>query len=262
MKIRQFGRRQFLLTSFATFATTLVLKSYTQGSTSALEPENSSGREPSNSLQFISVPSKNGQSPTGLIVCLHGSAGKAQKLKSFATALNLPEYEFLFPDAPFRDSEASKERSADRTVPEGKSWYDLKSQDYKGLTTSRQLLIDWLKSLESTTGVPLERTILSGFSQGGAMALDVGLTLPLAGLVVLSGYLHSSPKLTTGKSYPPVLMMHGRQDSVVTLDEAKSARDRLKALGVPVNYQEFDMDHEFSKAELASMRSFVMNVIQ
>ena len=261
MKIRQFGRRQFLLTSFATFATTLVLKSYTQDSTSALEPENSSGREPSNSLQFISVPSKNGQSPTGLIVCLHGSAGKAQKLKSFATALNLPKYQFLFPEAPFRDSEALL-LSADRSVPDGKSWYDLKSQDYQGLTTSRQLLTDWLKSLESTTGVPLERTILSGFSQGGAMALDVGLSLPLAGLVVLSGYLHSPPKLTAGISFPPVLMMHGRQDSVVTLDEAKSARDKLKALGVPLNYQEFDMEHEFSKAELASMRSFVLNVIK
>jgi phospholipase/carboxylesterase len=252
LKIRQFGRRQFLLTSFATFATTLVVKNYAQNSTSALELNDSGGRGASNSLQFISVPSKNGQSPTGLIVCLHGSAGKAQKLKSFATALNLPKYQFLFPDAPFRDS----------TVREGKSWYDLKSQDYKGLTTSRQLLTNWLKSLESTTGVPLERTILSGFSQGGAMALDVGLTLPLAGLVVLSGYLHSSPQLTARKSYPPVLMMHGRQDSVVTLDEAKSARDRLKALGVPLNYQEFDMEHEFSKAELASMRRFVMNAIK
>ena len=246
------------------------MKNYAQNSTSALELNDSGGRGSSNSLQFISVPSKNGQSPTGLIVCLHGSAGKAQKLKSFATALNLPKYQFLFPDAPFRDSEALLRsplasplgRSADRTVPEGKSWYDLKSKDYKGLTTSLQLLTDWLKSLESTTGVPLERTILSGFSQGGAMALDVGLTLPLAGLVVLSGYLHSPPQLTAGKSYPPVLMMHGRQDSVVTLDEAKSARDRLKALGVPLNYQEFDMDHEFSKAELASMRRFVMNVIK
>ncbi|HAA33061.1 MAG TPA: serine esterase, partial [Cyanobacteria bacterium UBA8553] len=63
----------------------------------------------------------------------------------------------------------------------------------------------WLKSLQDTTGIPLESTILSGFSQGAAMALDVGLMLPLAGLVSLSGYLPSKPKLTARKSFPPVL---------------------------------------------------------
>ena len=92
---------------------------------------------------------------------------------------NLPEYQFLFPDAPYSNSYR------------GRMWYSLRNQDYQGLTASRQQLTDWLKSLESTTGVPLSRTILAGFSQGGAMTLDVGITLPLAGLVCLSGYLHS-----------------------------------------------------------------------
>jgi len=50
---------------------------------------------------------------------------------------------------------------------------------YQELAKSTQLLTEWLKSLESTTGVPLSRTILMGFSQGGAMTLDVGLYLPI-----------------------------------------------------------------------------------
>jgi phospholipase/carboxylesterase len=136
-------------------------------------------------------------------------------------------------------------------------WYDLYNSDYQGLAKSRQQLIDWLKSLERTTGVPLSRTILSGFSQGGAMTLDVGLTLPLAGLVSLSGYLHSTPQPTTGDSLPPVLMVHGRQDQVVPLSAAQQARDALTALSIAVKYHEFNMGHEILPAVLELMRSFV-----
>ena len=163
---------------------------------------------------------------------------------------NLPEYQFLFPDGPYSNSDG------------GRMWYNLRSQDYQGLAASRQQLTDWLKSLESSTGVPLSRTILAGFSQGGAMTLDVGLTLPLAGLVCLSGYLHSHSQPTARKSFPPVLIVHGRQDQIVPLSSAQRARDSLKALGVAVTYQEFDMGHIVIPAVLTVMRSFVIDKIQ
>jgi phospholipase/carboxylesterase len=201
------------------------------------------------SLEFISVPPANGQAPVGLIVCLHGFTGNSQQLAPFAPMFNLPEYQFLFPDAPYTLSYG------------GRMWYNLRGNDYQGLTTSRQQLIDWLKSLESRTGVPLSRTILAGFSQGGAMTLDVGLTLPLAGLVCLSGYLHSKSELTRAKFSPPVLIAHGRQDQMVPLSAAQSARDSLKALGVTVQYQEFDMGHIVIPPVLALMRSFVISII-
>jgi phospholipase/carboxylesterase len=139
-------------------------------------------------------------------------------------------------------------------------WYNLRGQDSQGLTASRQQLTDWLMSLESSTGVPLSQTVLSGFSQGGAMTLDVGLTLPVAGLVCLSGYLHSKPEATVGKSFPPVLIVHGRQDQIVPLSSAQNARNSLTASGVAVKYQEFDMGHTIIPAVLELMRSFVVDV--
>ncbi len=141
-------------------------------------------------------------------------------------------------------------------------WYNLRGQDYQGLTGSRQQLTDWLKSLESSTGVPLSRTVLAGFSQGGAMTLDVGLTLPLAGLVCISGYLHPNPELSGRKSFPPVLIVHGRQDQMVPLSAAQSARDRLKTVGVAVNYQEFDMGHIVVPPVLTLMRSFILDAMR
>jgi phospholipase/carboxylesterase len=202
------------------------------------------------SLQFISVPPTNGQAPAGLIVCLHGFTGNSQQLAPFAPMFNLPEYQFLFPNAPYSNPYG------------GKMWYNLRGQDYQGLKESRQQLTDWLKSLESSTGVPLSRTVLAGFSQGGAMTLDVGLTLPLAGLVCISGYLHSKREPTAGKSFPPVLIVHGRQDQMVPVSSAQSARDTLTASGVTVKYQEFDMGHIVIPPVLVLMRTFVLDTIQ
>ena len=202
------------------------------------------------SFDVITIPAKTSQPPAGLIVALHGWGANGEDLASLAPFLSLPEYEFLFPDAPFPHPQ----------VFGGKAWYDFQ-QDKAGYPESRQMLLEWLTSLESRTGVPLSRTILSGFSQGGAMTLDVGLQLPLAGLVSLSGYLHPISLENKGNSFPPVLIVHGRQDNVVPLTAAVKARDTLSDMGIKVKYQEFNMGHEVIPAALSLMRSFVLEVM-
>ena len=199
------------------------------------------------SVNVISIPPTSGNPPTHLMVALHGWGANAQDLAPLASIFELPEYQFIFPDAPFTHPQ----------VPGGRAWYSLDSSDYSGLAESRQILLDWLLSLAETTGVPLSRTILSGFSQGGAMSLDVGLNLPVAGLCSLSGYLHTKPQ-GTNASFPPVLIVHGRQDPVVPLEAAQKAKNELISLGVPVEYQEFDMGHEIQPPVLALVRSFVL----
>lgn len=198
------------------------------------------------------MPPITGQSPAGLIVALHGWGANAQDLASVVPLLNLPDYQFMFPNAPFAHPYGSG----------GKMWYNLDSENRgKGLEESRQLLIDWLQSLESITGVPLPRTVLSGFSQGAAMTLDVGLGTPLAGLVALSGYLHPISEPVNLATVPPVIIMHGRQDSIVPLAAAQNARDNLVALGVSVQYHEFDMGHEIRPEVLPVIRKFALEVI-
>lgn len=202
------------------------------------------------SLQSISVPAKTTQTPVGVIVALHGWGANYHDLASLVPVLNLPDYHFEFPDAPFPHPQ----------VLGGKMWYDLQTKEYQGLAQSRQMLSDWLVSLESKTGIPLSRTILGGFSQGGAMTLDVGLSLPLAGLICLSGYLHSVPQ-PASKVLPPTLIVHGRQDTVVPLSAAVRSRDDLTALGSRVQYREFDMGHEIRPEVIDLMRSFVVETM-
>lgn len=197
---------------------------------------------------MITVPPATGELPQGNIVVLHGWGANAQDLVDLGSLLNLPNYQFLFPNAPFPHPYVST----------GRMWYNLeREQQGQGLAASRQLLIEWLQSLESTTGISLSRTILSGFSQGGAMTLDVGLTLPLAGLTSLSGYLHPITQPITAP-YPSVLLIHGRQDYVVPLNAAVAAREQLIHSGVAVQYHEFEMGHEIRPEVIPVIRNFAV----
>ncbi|MGF1588031.1 MAG: alpha/beta hydrolase [Pleurocapsa sp.] len=193
----------------------------------------------------------NGDNPTYLLVVLHGWGANYQDFVPFAKVLNLNGFGYFFPNAPF----------AHFQVPGGKAWYALENQEFTGLAESRELLFNWLNSLEASTGVPLNRTVLAGFSQGGAMTLDVGLTLPLAALCSFSGYLHYQPQPQETQVFPPTMIIHGKQDSVVPLQAAIKARDELTKIGVNVQYQEFDMAHEVQEAAIALCKQFIIEQV-
>ncbi|MEX0268571.1 alpha/beta hydrolase [Leptolyngbyaceae cyanobacterium UHCC 1019] len=209
-----------------------------------------------NTLYSISVPPKSGRSSQGAVVLLHGWGANCQDLFGLADYLNLSDYQLVFPEAPFPHP----------YNPVGKMWYSFPQEysflgqsefgDRADLSTSRQQLIEFLTQFTQTANIPWSRIILGGFSQGGAMTLDVGVRLPFAGLMILSGYLHA-PLQPQQTALPPTLIIHGRQDQVVPLQAAHQARDSLQALDVTPNYQEYDMGHEIQPIALRQVQSFV-----
>ncbi|MDV2998585.1 MAG: Carboxylesterase 2 [Chroococcopsis gigantea SAG 12.99] len=181
---------------------------------------------------------------------LHGWGADAGDLSPLATLLDLPGCWFLLPNAPFNHPQ----------VANGRAWYALETDDYDGLEESCQLLVDWLLGLETTTGISLANTFLCGFSQGGAMTLDVGLSFPLAGLACLSGYLHGQPH-PCEESIPPVLIVHGTGDMVVPVTAAQKTRDLLTMQGVSVEYHELPMGHEIPPPALKTLEQFIKSKI-
>lgn len=189
-----------------------------------------------------------------LLIGLHGWGANAADLAALADYMPLPGFRMLFPDAPFPHPHA----------PGGRMWYGFpmgydfqRGHDFAqqaDLQESRQLLQQWLAQVAKETGIPPERTAIAGFSQGGAMTMDVGLQLPLAGALILSGYMHNMPK--PHKNLGPVLMVHGRQDPVVPVQRAQQAREVLQSQAVDLTYQEYDMGHEISPLVLREIQLF------
>jgi len=213
-------------------------------------------------LNAIAVTPKNAPDADAarLIVLLHGWGANAQDVAGLINAISMISVPFqgILPDAPFDHP----------MVPGGKQWYGF-PQDYDfqsphdfdaqaDLQQSRQKLKDWMEALPAQTGIPLEKTIMGGFSQGGAMTLDVGPQLPLAAMLILSGYSHAPiPNCVTER---PVLVLHGRQDPVVPLANALNTKTQLEQQGLPVTYHEFDMGHEVSLDALKVASDFCVGL--
>ena len=196
------------------------------------------------SLEVLTIPSSS--KPQGVIVALHGWGANAEDLAGLAPVIDLPNFLMLFPQAPFDHPNADG----------GKMWYDFQSPNSTQLAESRSQLQAYLTSL-AAMNIP---TFLLGFSQGGAMTLDIGLdpnlNANLAGLISLSGYLH--PNIPQTAIALPILIIHGTLDSVVPIIAAQSAKTTLTKLGAAVNYAEFQMGHEINLEAIALIRKFIL----
>lgn len=211
-------------------------------------------------LEALIYPAKGEATENWQLVALHGWGANAADLVGLAPYLQLPQFTMVFPNGPFPHPQ----------VPGGRMWYAFpggwdfrQSYDFQqqaDLKTSRQILKTWLLELAQTTHIPLERTVLAGFSQGGAMTLDVGWELPLAGQICLSGYLHGP---VAAPSQPRLLVMvHGSFDSVVPIAKAYAAREALEQSGQPVIFHEIPVGHEIAPQIITLVSEFCEDLRQ
>lgn len=212
---------------------------------------------PPTELKLITIPAKTAP-PIGNVVILHGWGANAPDAASFAQLMELPEINLFIPEGPWQHPFSL----------EGRMWYGLpdplESFDFNAdlsaqteLQTSRQLLQTLLQEIAEQAGLGGDRTVLGGFSQGGAMTIDVGLDRSLAGLMSLSGYLHKSLANVTAQTRS-VLMVHGKQDPVVPFSASQSAQRAIAQTGAQIEYHAFEMmGHEISWDVIALMRQFV-----
>lgn len=126
--------------------------------------------------------------------------------------------------------------------------------------------ISGLIQAEIDNGVPADRIVLGGFSQGGAMSLFAGLTTPrkLAGIVGMSSYLPLDTKLPeflaegNHNQDTPILMCHGDADPVVPTSIGRSSAELLKKTGFDVTWKEYaGMAHSACLEELDDVEAFL-----
>jgi phospholipase/carboxylesterase len=206
--------------------------------------------------------------PSAAVIWLHGLGADGHDFAGLVPELDLsgcPPIRFVFPHAP----------SMPVTVNGGyvmPAWYDIlgpnlvSQQDAAGIQASERAIVA-LIAHEVARGIPAERIVLAGFSQGCAMALHTGLRLPqrLAGIMALSGYLPLADRLAAERhaanARTPVFMAHGTQDPVVVLARGEASRDALAALGQPIEWHSYPMPHSLHPREIADISAFLAQVL-
>jgi phospholipase/carboxylesterase len=208
--------------------------------------------------------------PVASVIVLHGLGADGRDFVPIAQELDLSAVgpvRFVLPSAPVRPVTLNGGY-------EMRAWYDIyppsrtgpRREDEAGLRES-QAIVQQLIDREAGRGVPAQRTVLMGFSQGCAMTLLAGLRAPqrLAGLVALSGYLPLSTQTGAESSEAnrgvPVFMAHGRHDDGVISARGDAARDALRALGHPVDWRSYPMAHEVCLDEVADLNAFLLRVL-
>ena len=205
-----------------------------------------------------------GPPPTHSVIWLHGLGASGLDFPPLVPHLGLkpePAVRFVFPDAPARPVTIN----GGMRMP---SWYDIrngdlsKSHDVEGLRDSAAELTR-LVERENERGVPCERIVVAGFSQGGAVAAHMALRHgePLAGLVMLSTYLATGAELDVehheANAGIPIFQAHGTQDEMVTPDRGAAARTRLTEQGYSVDWFEYPMGHQASLEEARDLGAWL-----
>ncbi len=108
---------------------------------------------------------------------------------------------------------------------QGRQWYGLYPHNWNEAEIEVNKLLITLKKFD-TNQIPLTKTILLGFSQGAAMAIDVGFKLNLGLIVACSGYPH--PTWFPGIKCPPLIISHGLNDDVVPIEASRIIYEKVK----------------------------------
>lgn len=204
--------------------------------------------------------------PKATVIWLHGLGADGRDFEPIVphlqSRLMLPT-RFIFPNAPFRSI----------TINGGdvmRAWYDIaaldlsQAEDAEGIYESTRQL-NALIQREMDNDIPVQRIILAGFSQGGAIALHTGLRYPqsLAGILALSTYLPLAATVSSERHQAnydiPIFMGHGIEDTVVPLPYAQSSKNLLLKLGYRVEWHSYNMPHSLCNEEVDDIADWISN---
>jgi len=204
--------------------------------------------------------------PTGraksAVIFLHGLGSDGHELAAVVPAMRIaPEagVRWVIPHADIRPlaiAGGEKRRAWFDVGPE--DLWRAESSDLPGLAKA-DAYVRALVEREIARGVPSNRIVLGGFSQGGALAGYVALRYekPLAGTFALSTFSARNVPLeaqsVSANRGLPVFAAHGTQDRLVAPARGRELRDRFAELGCDVTFREYPMGHEMVAEELADL---------
>lgn len=204
---------------------------------------------------------RDGRPPRELIVFLHGVASNGDIVLPLRQRLrtSFPQALIVAPHAP----------EPYPVGPHAFRWWDL--ADFKpkslavGVRQAAPALNQYIDQLLAASGLTEERLVLAGFSQGAMLAMHVAMARRrrIAGVVAFSGMLaHRALPWRMFAQKPPMLLIHGTEDTVVPPDAYFDAIDRLSAYGCTVQARmRTGLGHKVNGVGYAHCERFIRRVL-
>ena len=218
-------------------------------------------------LPAIELEYPKGVAVDACIIWLHGLGADGGDFAPIVPQLRLPAdlgVRFIFPHAP----------SIPVTINSGyvmPAWYDIKMLDIDRHVDEEQLMqsAKWVHDFidrEIARGIASERIIVAGFSQGGAVAFEAGLTYPqtLGGIMALSTYFATanSIQINPQQNDIPILICHGTGDTVVPEALGRKSLATLQNLGFVPEYDSYPMLHAVCPQEIMDIGNWINRVLK
>jgi len=233
------------------------------------------GRVPDQKIQlgmFMSLlpaivrESNPGKASDAAVIWLHGLGADGNDFAGLVPELHLPAelaVRFIFPHAP----------SIPVTINQGyimPAWYDIVEMDVQRRVDEKQLrdsaaAVHAFVAQQVAAGIDSRRIVLAGFSQGGAVVLEAGLSCPqpLAGLLSLSSYFPTadSVHINDANRQLPIRVCHGTADPVVNEALGKHSVSVLETLGFQPQYSSYPMQHSVCLEEIRDISQWLQTVL-
>ena len=201
---------------------------------------------------------KNGNKPKQIIMLLHGYGDSGLGLITLAPYFQdaAPDALFLSPDAPFPCEEGI-----------GRQWFSLRNYNpetlLEGAKQATPILNDYIDEVLAQYGLTDQELILVGFSQGTMMSLYAGprRKTTMAGILGYSGALIGAEDLNEHNK-PPIHLIHGESDEVVTIDRYHDAVTNLAQNGFDISgHSTPGLEHSIDEEGLKSGASFLAKIV-
>lgn len=209
------------------------------------------------------IEMETGDNPVGSVIWMHGLGADASDFEPIVPMLQLEQpLRFVFPNAPIRPV-------AINGGAEMRAWYDIDpgaplagGEDIDASARDIAAIID----REVGRDIAAENIVLAGFSQGGVIALQLGLSYhqKLRGIMGLSTYLHDPENVTNRLDFAnidtPIMLAHGLSDPMIPITRAITSRETLRKLNYEVEWHEYAMGHQVCPQEIADIAQWLNQI--
>ena len=171
-----------------------------------------------------------------IVILMHGYGASMHDLSGIAPIINDKDFIYVFPNAPIEMNIGLGQK--------GYAWFPIEESN---ISNSENLLNKTVNEILDMFKKNIDEIYIGGFSQGGMMTLNSNFSKSslFKGAIILSSRSMQQNEIKL-KPKTKIFMSHGKEDSIIKVEDGRNTKIKLNKLGFEVNYYEYNIGHEIS----------------